>query len=154
MVSRLVEQKGIELILDTHKKLLSQKINLFILGDGDDEISSKLLKLSKEYDNFEFIRGYDEALSQELYMCGDFLLMPSLFEPCGLNQMIAMRWATIPIVHSVGGLKDSVFEDSTKCGSGIVFKNFTKKAFLDAIKRALNLKKDKQKFEALRKKDM
>ena len=154
MISRLVEQKGIDMILKSSKELLSKRLNLFILGDGNEEISNALFELSKQYDNFEFQRGYDEELSKKLYRSGDFLLMPSLFEPCGLNQMIAMRCATIPIVHSVGGLKDSVFEDESACGSGIVFKSFTKRAFLGAVDRALELKKSKKHFDKVRKKDI
>ena len=154
MITRLVEQKGITLVLGSLKKLLKNKINLFILGEGDDEISSKLIQLSKKYDNFEFFKGYDEALSHKTYASADFLLMPSMFEPCGLNQMIAMRYATIPLVHSVGGLQDSVDEKSLACGSGIVFKKFTQKEFLDAVDRALKLKKDKKKFTEIKKANM
>ena len=150
MISRLVEQKGVDLIVSSLKKLLKNKINLFILGEGDEQISSKLLELSKLYDNFEFFKGYDEPLSHKVYASGDFLLMPSRFEPCGLNQMIAMRYATIPLVHSVGGLQDSVDENTLACGSGIVFKKFTQKEFLGAFDRALKLKKEKKKFDKIR----
>ena len=150
MITRLVEQKGVELVLDLFDKLLENKINLFILGEGDEIISQKFEKLSNRYNNFEFFRGYDEGLSHMAYASADFLLMPSRFEPCGLNQFIAMRYGTIPVIHSVGGLKDSVFEDSVACGNGVVFEDFTKKEFLSAIERALKLKKDKKRFDDIK----
>lgn len=148
MIARLVEQKGIDLLMDSLKLLLAKKINLYILGEGSAEFSKKLALFAKEYDNFEFFEGYDEKLSHQVYAAADFLLMPSKFEPCGLNQMIAMRYGTIPIVHAIGGLKDSVHEDDMKCGGGIVFKKYTKKEFLLAIDRALKLKKENEKFQA------
>ena len=154
MITRLVEQKGTDLVVLSMAKLLKRKINFFLIGEGDDNISEKFEKLSDKYDNFEFFRGYDEGLSHMAYASADFLLMPSRFEPCGLNQMIAMRYATLPIVHSVGGLKESVFEDSMACGSGIVFEKFNKKEFLDAVERALKLRKNKKKFDEIRQKDM
>ena len=154
MITRLVEQKGIDLVISTLKKLLKNKINLFILGEGDEKISDKLLKLSKKYDNFEFFRGYDEVLSHKAYASADFLLMPSKFEPCGLNQMIAMRYGVVPVVHSVGGLKDSVSEGSMACGEGVEFKKFRDKDFLDATDRALKLKKDTKKFNKIQKLNM
>jgi starch synthase len=80
--------------------------------------------------------------------------MPSKYEPCGLNQFIAMRYGCIPIVHSVGGLKDSVFENKSACGQGIVFKNQTKKEFLLAVDKALKLRKDKKKLESMVKSNM
>jgi len=154
MVTRLVEQKGIDLVLFSLKKLLKNRLNFFMIGEGDNYISTKLENISKEYDNFEFFRGYDEGLSHMAYASADFLLMPSRFEPCGLNQFIAMRYGTIPIIHSVGGLKDSVFEDSVACGNGIVFEKFTQKEFLDAVDRALSLKKDSKKFIKIKKANM
>ena len=154
MIARLVEQKGIDLIIKTSCKMLKEKINLFIVGEGDEKFSNQLKELSKKYNNFEFFKGYDEGLSHRVYASADFLLMPSKFEPCGLNQMIAMRYATIPIVHSVGGLKESVFESNDGCGFGIVFKKYSAKEFENAFKRALALKKDKQKFEKIKKANM
>ena len=140
MVSRLVEQKGFDILLDSMDKLLKERLNLLLLVDGDSRYKKALMEIKKRYKNFDLIFGYDENLSHQIYASGDFLLMPSVFEPCGLNQMIAFRYGTIPIVHSVGGLKDSVFEKSKKCAQGIVFLKQTKKSFLLAIHRALELK--------------
>ncbi|MBU0632219.1 glycogen synthase [bacterium] len=149
MLARLVEQKGIELLIDSLKGLLEKKINIFVLGEGNIKFSEKLKQFSKEHENFEFCERYDEQLSHHMYASADFLLMPSLFEPCGLNQMIAMRYGTIPVVHAVGGLKDSVHEGEMRCGSGIVFKKQNKKELIAAVDRALSLKKESEKFKSI-----
>jgi len=145
MVTRLVNQKGIDLVIDSLEALLGKKLNFFIVGEGDSEIVKILDGYSKKYKNFEFINIYDEVLSHNAYAAADFLLMPSKFEPCGLNQMIAMSYGTIPIVHAVGGLKDSI-----KNGvSGIVYKRQTKKALLLAVDRSLKLQEDKKKLKEM-----
>ncbi len=149
MITRLVEQKGIDLVLESMETLLQNKLNLFIIGEGKARFAEQLQTLSLKHENFEFFNGYDEVLSHQLYAAADFLLMPSRFEPCGLNQMIAMRYGTIPIVHATGGLKDSVHENRSKCGQGILFKKQSKQALLLALKRALNLKKEKKQFESM-----
>ncbi len=149
MVSRLVEQKGFDIVLDSLDEILKQRLNLLLLVDGHSSYEMGLKEAKNRYKNLDLIFGYDENLSHQLYASADFLLMPSLFEPCGLNQMIAFRYGTIPIVHSVGGLRDSVFEKTQKCGRGIVFSKPGKKSFTQAINRALRLKDTKalQKFD-------
>ena len=150
MVARLVQQKGISLILDSFEELVSQNINLFILGEGDKTISQKFTMLALQHSNFEYFDGYDEALSHKTYAAADFVLIPSIFEPCGLTQLIAMEYGAIPIVHAVGGLKDSVYEDGTLCGEGIVYENQSREEFLFAIQRALKLKKNGKKLKKKR----
>ncbi len=139
MISRLVEQKGFDIILASIDEFAKKELNILFLVDGESKYKKSLIESSKKYKNFELIFGYNESLSHQIYASADFLLMPSLFEPCGLNQMIAMNYGTIPIVHGVGGLKDSVHENSKRCGQGIVFSKPTKKAFSMAISRALKL---------------
>ena len=146
MISRLVHQKGFDVLMESLDTFLAQDINFILLANGEKSYKKILSTYAKKYKNFKFLSGYEEALSHRIYAAGDFLLMPSLFEPCGLNQMIAARYGTIPIVHGVGGLKDSVHEKKMKCARGIVFSQPTKKAFLLAIKRALKLKKDEKRF--------
>ncbi len=149
MISRLVHQKGFDIIIDSIDTLLKKRLNLILLVEGDIRYQKPLMEASKKYKNFELLTGYDEKLSHQIYASADFLLMPSLFEPCGLNQMISMAYGTIPVVHRVGGLKDSVYEKSKKCGQGIVFSKPSKKSFLLAIDRALKLKNrnDIQRFD-------
>lgn len=146
MISRLVHQKGFDILIESLDDFLKEDINFLLLANGEDAYRQALEPYVQKYKNFKFLSGYDEALSHRIYASGDFLLMPSLFEPCGLNQMIAARYGTIPIIHGVGGLKDSVHEKKMKCARGIVFSQPTKKAFLLAIKRALRLKKDEKRF--------
>ncbi|RRS30342.1 MAG: hypothetical protein P794_07220 [Epsilonproteobacteria bacterium (ex Lamellibrachia satsuma)] len=153
-IGRLVEQKGISVMMEMLKNLSKELLEFVILGEGEKETEKKLLKLSKKYQNIHYIQGYDEALSHQLYASADFLLMPSLFEPCGLNQMIAARYGTVPIVHSTGGLKDSVFEQIEKCIQGIVFDDFSKEGCLGAVMRALVLYRNKKTYQSMVKFDM
>jgi starch synthase len=149
MITRLVEQKGVDLLLEVLTAVLKKKINLFVVGEGSDSFASKLFDAAQQYDNFEFMHGYDEVLSHQAYAAADFLLMPSRFEPCGLNQMIAMRYGVIPIVSSVGGLRDTVFENEQRCGRGIVLHHYSAKALLMALQRGVKLKKESKTLQTL-----
>jgi starch synthase len=149
MVSRLVEQKGIDLVLHSFEDLRLKEINIFIVGEGDKRYAEALTVLSKKYENFYFFQGYDEALSHQTYLASDFLLMPSSFEPCGLNQFIAMQNASIAVVHEVGGLKDSVHEEKAVCGQGITYTQQNQKEFLYAVDRALELQNDTKKRQRI-----
>ncbi len=149
MVSRLCEQKGIDLLIETFKKLQNEELDLFIIGEGDAFYGDALRGLDRRYENFRFFKGYEESLSHEAYLASDFLLMPSRFEPCGLNQFIAMNNAAIPVVHEVGGLKDSVHEGKEVCGQGIGYTQQNTKEFFHALKRALKLYEDKKKLQKI-----
>ncbi len=145
-IGRLVEQKGLSLIRGMLEKLSGETLTFIMLGEGDAETEAEFRKLSKRYLHFHYIQGYDEALSHQLYAAADFLLMPSRFEPCGLNQMIAARYGAIPIVHSTGGLKDSVFEAHKQCIEGIVFEDYSVQALLHAVQRAMHRYADRAAF--------
>lgn len=149
MISRLVHQKGFDLLIESLDALLAEDVNFVLLANGDENYKKTLLSYTKKHKNFRFLCGYDEALSHRIYAAGDFLLMPSLYEPCGLNQMIAARYGTIPIVNKVGGLKDSVHERGAKCAQGIVMREASKKALLGAVKRAVVLYGDSAKKEEM-----
>jgi starch synthase len=146
MISRMVHQKGFDLLLESLHDFLKEDINFVLLANGEESYKKRVQSYEAEYKNFKFLSGYKEELSHQIYAAGDFLLMPSLYEPCGLNQMIAVRYGTIPIVHKVGGLADSVHEKKMQCARGFLFSKPTKKALLMAIKRALRLKKESKKF--------
>lgn len=146
MVSRLVEQKGVELVIESLEELLNKEINLYIVGEGSSEFATRLSEMSNRYENLEFFNKYEEGFSHKVYSAADFLLMPSRFEPCGLSQMIAMSYGTLPIVHKVGGLKDSVIDEI----DGIVFNKYTKEDLILAVDRAINLKKNSQKFNSMK----
>ena len=109
-----------------------------ILGSGDKNIENQLSDLKNTYTNFALDLGYKEYLSHKIYASSDFLLMPSRVEPCGLNQMYAMRYGTVPIVRYIGGLRDTV-EDISTGGSGINFGNATAEDTVNAMKRALHI---------------
>lgn len=150
IITRLTNQKGLDLILNVFDKLMELPLNLIILGLGDKDIEDKFLQLNKIYkDKFLSIIKFDEELSHKIYASSDFFLMPSKFEPCGLSQMISLRYGTIPIVRCTGGLRDSVIEynENIDCGNGFVFYDYEPFELFDAIKRSLKLFEDKVKFQ-------
>ena len=109
VVSRLAHQKGIDLILETMDELMDSGISLAILGTGEEELEEGLAEAASSHrGRMAFVPAYDEALSHRMYAGGDVLLMPSRYEPSGLNQLYAMRYGALPYVRRVGGLADSV----------------------------------------------
>lgn len=151
-IGRLAYQKGADILLESIEDCLSDKLQFtaVVLGSGDKELEKLLRGLAEKYPrDIEVIIAYDEKIAREIYAGCDFLMMPSRFEPCGLNQMYAMRYGTIPIVSHVGGLKDTV-PDISQNGSGIVASQINGEGFSEGIRRALQLYKDKPAFEAVR----
>lgn len=143
IVSRLADQKGLHLVLDTFSQLLSEgeNVSLVLLGTGDPYFEEGFKELAKKYPekvsaNIEF----DLNKAKHIYAGSDFFLMPSKFEPCGLGQLISMRYGTIPIVRETGGLKDTVmdFDRDKKNGNGFVFSELSNEAFMETIKRAMD----------------
>lgn len=144
LVSRLVWQKGIELVTDEFLKLNCQFV---FLGTGDKKLEEGLKKLAEKYpDKFRAIIKFDEELSHLIYAGSDIFLMPSLFEPCGLGQMIAMRYGAVPVVRATGGLKDTVRQLSIKKADGFVFRKFESEALFAELKKALDIYYEKPKF--------
>lgn len=145
LISRLVEQKGINLILDSLPELLQMPIQFVLLGAGDNLIEQRLRHSADVHpDKIAVTIGYDESLAHLIEAGSDSFLMPSLFEPCGLNQMYSQRYGTVPIVRKTGGLADTVVDSlphtlANKTATGIVFKGATSGSLLEAIKRALLL---------------
>ncbi|MEJ5172408.1 MAG: glycogen/starch synthase [Hydrogenothermaceae bacterium] len=138
-IGRFAKQKGIDLFMDSIEELSKREANFMILGSGDRGYNDFFESVKGKYKNIFVETGYDEPLSRKMYAGGDFLVMPSLFEPCGLNQMIAMRYGTLVIARATGGLRDTVRDISEENGYGILFENFSKEDFLKAIDRSLNL---------------
>jgi starch synthase len=136
-IARLSTQKGVDLILRLLKNVSDLIIQVVILGKGDRKIESQLqMFAASEYKSWIHIRlGFDEALAHQIYAGSDFLLIPSEYEPCGLTQMIAMRYGTIPIASSVGGLKDTITDGE----NGLLFESKDKASFLAQIDRSLKL---------------
>ena len=149
MVSRLVAQKGIDLMLDTFDQMMSLSMSLMVLGTGDTEIETALVAKSAAYPGrFVLTRKFDEGLAHRMYAGSDFLLMPSRFEACGLSQIIALRYGSIPVVRRTGGLKDTVqdIDSKTGTGNGISFDDATPSEFLNAVRRAVRLYTDRDAF--------
>lgn len=136
VVSRLTSQKGLDLIEDVLKDLMDMGAQFVILGSGAEKIEKIFIKAEKQHPKaIEAEMEFDANLAQTIYAGADMLLMPSRFEPCGLSQIIAMRFGTIPIVRKTGGLADTVRDGYT----GFVFKHYDKNAFLWAIRRAVDI---------------
>ena len=150
-IGRFAFQKGADLLADAVAIGLKSKMkfNAFILGSGDKSLEKKVIDLSKTF------RGevgaeiaYNEELARLVYAGCDFLIMPSRFEPCGLNQLYSMRYGTVPIASHVGGLKDTVI-DVADDGQGIVINTLDQDGLVDALSRAIELYKDKKRFSKL-----
>lgn len=141
--ARLTPQKGLDLLSDSVlSTIIESGAQLVFLGAGDDKYQEMLLSWNKKYpQNVKTIIGYDASLARRMYAGSDFFLMPSAFEPCGLTQMIAMRYGSLPIVRLTGGLKDTV---SGAVGFG--FKDFNPESFLTAVNRALEIYQKKTKI--------
>jgi starch synthase len=143
MVTRLTEQKGIDLVINKIEWLLSNNIcRLALLGTGEKQYEDFFRYIAYKYPGKAFIDiGYHNGLSHKIIACSDFLLMPSRFEPCGLTQMYALKYGTIPIVRDTGGLADTVTEYNSENGdgTGFLFWQYNADDFAYAIRRALNL---------------
>jgi len=143
MVTRIVEQKGFDLILSTLDSILENKdIQFVLLGTGDKKYTDELLKLEKKHSSqIKLNIGYDSTNPNYIYSGADVFLMPSRFEPCGLGQMIALKYGTLPIVRKTGGLKDTVYkyDNLTKKGNGFSFNNYDAKEMKNVILEAYNL---------------
>jgi starch synthase len=140
VVGRLVEQKGIDLLTASAPKLLDAGGQIVVLGTGDPAYEAKWKQLASRYAGKLWLTlGFDAALAQRIYAGSDLFLMPSRFEPCGLGQLISFRYGTIPVVHEVGGLAETVRDvdrDGAR-GNGFSFAEYSPAAFDDAIARAI-----------------
>lgn len=153
-IGRLNTEKGGELLTQAIGRYAPQnsKMNFYILGSGANNIEDNIRQLTlKHKRNIANYIGYNENLAHQLYAAADFILMPSLVEPCGLNQLYAMRYATIPMVRSVGGLKDTVIDFGDNGGYGIRFNDATVNDILHSFERAAALFQNKVLLQQLRK---
>jgi starch synthase len=142
-VGRLVEQKGIDLILAQMSQLLTSRCQLVFLGSGQHHYEAALKQIAQEHpQQVSVTLGYNEGFAHRIEASSDIFLMPSIFEPCGLNQMYSLRYGTLPVIHSVGGLRDTVFEHSSNSANelpnGFVFEHPSPELLFAAITRAIN----------------
>lgn len=141
-ISRLVDQKGIDLILHVIDELAAEDCQIIMMGTGDQEYEDLLRQAGeRHHHNVRSMILYSNELSHKVYAAGDIFLMPSIFEPCGLSQMIAMRYGNVPLVRETGGLKDTVFayNPETKEGNGFSFPNINAHDMLFLLKDAMRM---------------
>lgn len=155
-VSRVTAQKGFDYLIPAlHQWLASAKAQVVMMGTGESQYIAALKSLEQCFPTaFRFIEGFDENLSHHIEAAGDFFLMPSLFEPCGLNQIYSLRYGTLPLVRRTGGLKDTVQDVDSKAPTGICFEEPAPAALIQALNRALALYGNKRLFRAMQKRAM
>ncbi len=151
IVSRLESQKGIDVAFTALRRLKNVPWQAVILGTGDRALEAAARRLQNRYPNqVRVVLRYDSALARQIYGGADFFLMPSRYEPCGLSQMIAMRYACLPIAHATGGLKDTILDGET----GFLFSPDTAAALMKAIRRALKVYADEAEMVSMQKRAM
>jgi starch synthase len=157
MISRLVHQKGLDLLIDIIEPLLQKGIQFVLLGTGEKKYQNMFSSIAKKYNRCASINlKFDAVLANKIYTGVDIFLMPSRYEPCGLGQLISMKYGTIPVVRATGGLADTVidFDENSKKGTGFTFKQPSSGDFLKAIQRALRLYQNQKKWNNLMKRIM
>ena len=154
MISRLVSQKGIDLIRGAESVLSNLDADFVFLGTGDKDYENLLIWLSNNTPNIRACIGYNGEMANKIYAASDFYLMPSKFEPCGLSQLIAMRYGSLPVVRATGGLEDTVTGYPLDNSTGFKFWGYDSNAMVDAIKCAMYVYNDKYTLNAMRKSAM
>ncbi|PLR98261.1 glycogen synthase GlgA [Bacillus sp. T33-2] len=152
VISRLTKQKGVELIKGVFHEMMATGVQFIVLGTGDHEFEGFFREMAHYYPRqCKAIIGFDEGLAHRIYAGADLFLMPSKFEPCGLSQMIAMRYGAVPIVRETGGLNDTVqsYNEATGEGNGFSFKNFNAHDMLYTIERAIRFYRDEDTWNRL-----
>ena len=149
MITRFASQKGIDLVLHILDELLNENIQLIVLGTGEKEYEDAFRAAEWRHKNFKALIKFDRVISKKMYAGADIFLMPSKSEPCGLAQMIACSYGTVPVVRSVGGLYDSIRTYGEEGANGFRFDNYNAHELLFTIKDALALYQDKKKWNAL-----
>jgi len=142
IVTRLAEQKGVDLIIYAIEQIIREDVQIVILGSGDYFYENKLLSLQEQYpDKISVNIQFNQGLARRIYGSVDMFLMPSLFEPCGLSQLYSLRYGAVPIVRRTGGLGDTItdFDEQHDQSTGFLFKNYNNQEFLKSIYRAIDV---------------
>ncbi|AIE61134.1 glycogen synthase GlgA [Bacillus methanolicus] len=157
MITRLTKQKGLDLVKCVFHELMAENLQMIVLGTGEDEFENFFREMAYHYpEKFKVYIGFNEELAHQIYAGSDLFLMPSKFEPCGLGQLIAMKYGSIPIVRETGGLNDTVvsYREDNGEGNGFSFSNFNAHDMLYTIRRALQFYKDDNVWKKLVKRAM
>lgn len=152
MIGRLVEQKGIEVVIDTVDYIMKLGCKLVVLGEGEQRYYDALSKLAKKYyGRIKFEKAFSNEIAHKIEAGADIFVMPSRYEPCGLNQIYSLKYGTIPIVSAVGGLDDTIndYRKDKLHGNGFKFKSMDRESFKKALKSALETYKNKTKWNKL-----
>jgi len=156
-ISRLVDQKGIDILVAALDRLLARDVQFVVLGAGEKRYEEMLAALPKRFPTKAAVMiRFDAAVARKIYAGADMLLMPSYFEPCGLGQMIAMRYGSVPVVRATGGLADTVsdFDPLKGKGTGFTFSDYSSNALWAALERALDVFRDKKAWRGLQERGM
>ncbi len=157
MVTRLTKQKGIDLVLSVFDEIMDAGPGFVLIGTGDKEYEHFFQGVAHRTGNRAIgLMEFNDPLAHRIYAGSDFFLMPSMFEPCGLSQMIALQYGTLPVVRATGGLKDTVapYNEYTDEGNGFSFENYNAYDMLHTVRYALNIYSNKQRMNSLRKRAM
>lgn len=152
LVSRLTAQKGCQLLVEELDNILQMNVQVVLLGNGDHYFEERFKEIAGRHpDNFRLILAFDPHLAQRIYAGADAFLMPSAFEPCGLSQLVALRYGTLPIVHQIGGLADTVwvYNPTTQEGTGFGFVDYSGFYMVESIKQMLGVYADPQQWHKM-----
>ena len=152
MVTRLAWQKGVDLLIESVDELMEQECAIVVLGEGDASTARALREAVRRYPGrFGFYEGFDERLAHKIEAGGDIFLMPSRYEPCGLNQMYSLRYGTVPVVRATGGLDDTVTqcENGVSGGTGFKFTEYSAEAMVEALRQAFTVYRNRARWRSL-----
>lgn len=152
LVSRLVDQKGLDIVLAAMDRLMEMDTQLIVLGTGSAHYEKEFREISLRHPSrVAVFIGFNGILAQRIYAGADMFLMPSRFEPCGLGQLISLRYGTIPVVRAVGGLADTIFDydPETGMGNGFSFKDYSAEALVRTVERAVKAYSDETRWQRL-----
>ncbi|MGC2423424.1 MAG: glycogen synthase GlgA [Nitrospirota bacterium] len=152
IISRLADQKGLDLIAGAINDMMKMDLQVVVLGTGEEKYHKLLTKVAKDHPkNMSVNLAFDATLAARIYAASDVFMMPSRYEPCGLGQLISLRYGTVPLVRKTGGLADTVsnYNPKTGKGNGFVFSEYSSKAFLKSVKAALSAFDDKNGWKTL-----
>jgi starch synthase len=151
VISRLVDQKGFDLIVKILPKLMNENLQMIILGVGEEKYQKFLMKAKKKYPKKLIVNlTFDEELAHHIESACDIYLMPSKYEPCGLNQLYSLRYGTVPVVRDTGGLSDTVIDYRKPNGNGFLFNKYDADEFYKTVMKAISIfRKDSQKWYTL-----
>lgn len=147
MVTRLTDQKGIDLVLRVLPEIMALGVQLVVLGSGEANYEQSFSQMQQRFPDLRVWIGFDDTLARKIYAASDIFLMPSEFEPCGLSQMIAMKYLSLPLVRETGGLKDTVvpYNEYTEEGNGFSFTNYNAHDMLHVIEASIKLYREEPK---------